>query len=110
MVAVYGESLTELLGRLFKKYGKMVGAQTNLDLSPGISRRLNELIKNPPDQVGRRRVVSVETMDGLKLVFSGDSWLTLRFSGTEPVIRCYSEAETRREAQALLKLGVRLLC
>ncbi len=110
MVAVYGESLTELLARLFKKYGKMVGAQTNLDLSPRISRRLNELIKNPPDRLGRRRVVSVETMDGLKLVFSGDSWLTLRFSGTEPLVRCYSEAETRREAQALLKLGVKLLC
>ncbi|HNS05696.1 MAG TPA: hypothetical protein PKH53_06800 [Candidatus Saccharicenans sp.] len=102
MVAAYGESLTELLARLFKKYGKMVGAQTNLELSPRISRRLNKLIKDPPEQVGRRRVVSVETMDGLKLVFSGDSWLTLRFSGTEPVVRCYSEAETRREAQALL--------
>jgi len=110
MVAAYGESLTELLARLFKKYGKMVGAQTNLELSPRISRRLNKLIKDPPEQVGRRRVVSVETMDGLKLVFSGDSWLTLRFSGTEPVVRCYSEAETRREAQALLKLGVKLLC
>ena len=110
MVAVYGESLTELLAQLFKKYGKMVGAQTNLALSAGISRRLSELIKNPPQTVGKRRVIAVETMDGLKLVFPGDSWLTLRFSGTEPVVRCYSEAETKQEAQALLTSGVRLLC
>jgi len=110
MMAVYGQSLTELLDQLFKKYGKMVGAQTSLGLSARISKRLKELIKDPPETVGRRRVMSVETMDGLKLVFSGDSWLTLRFSGTEPVVRCYSEAETRPEARALLNSGVKLLC
>lgn len=110
MMAVYGQSLSELLAQLFKKYGKMVGVQTNLALSARISRRLNELIKNPPQTVGKRRVVTAETMDGLKLVFPGDSWLILRFSGTEPVVRGYSEAETRKEAQALLAAGTRLLC
>jgi phosphoglucomutase len=110
MMAVYGQSLTELLNQLFKKYGKMVGAQTSLGLSAGISKRLKELVKDPPETIGGKQVKSVETMDGLKLVFSGDSWLTLRFSGTEPVVRCYSEAETWPEARALLNSGIKLLC
>lgn len=110
MVATCGESLSALLQKLFEKYGQMVGAQENLPLTPELGKKLKKLIKNPPDQIGRRKVLSVETMDGLKLDFSDDRWLILRFSGTEPVIRCYSEAETEKEARALLKDGIGLLC
>jgi len=110
MIAVCGQSLSELQEQLFKKYGRMVGTQQNLPLSSEKARKLEELIKNPPDKLGKRKVQSVETMDGLKLDFEEDRWLILRFSGTEPLIRCYSEAETEKEAQALLKAGVNLLC
>lgn len=109
MVAAYGLSLSQLLERLFKKYGKMVGAKEDIPLSPEKARKLNELIKNPPAYLGKRKVQSIETMDGLKLDFPNDSWLILRFSGTEPVIRCYSEAETEKEARALLKEGIKLI-
>lgn len=109
MISVCGLSFSQLLEQLFKKYGKMVGVQENIPLSPEKARKLNELIKNPPDFLGKRKVQSVETMDGLKLDLAGDSWLILRFSGTEPLIRCYSEAETEKEARALLKAGMELL-
>lgn len=110
MVATCGENLSVLLQKLFKKYGKMVGARVNLPLTPEASRKLQELIKNPPAYLGPRKVLTVETMDGLKLDFSDDRWLILRFSGTEPLIRCYSEAETEKEAKSLLKDGLGLLC
>jgi len=110
MVATLGEDLSVLLKKLFKKYGKMVGVQENLPRTPELERKLNELIKNPPLSLGQRKVLTVETMDGLKLDFSEDRWLILRFSGTEPLIRCYSEAETEQEARALLKDGLKLLC
>jgi phosphoglucomutase len=110
MIAVYGQNLSELLKQLFKKYGRMFVTQENVPLTPDKAKRLRELIKNPPDFLIKKKVLSVETMDGLKLNFSEDNWLILRFSGTEPVIRCYSEAETEKEARALLKAGLELLC
>jgi len=110
MVATYGEPLSVLLKKLFKKYGKMVGAQENLPLTLNLENKLNELIKNPPLKIGQRKVLTVETMDGLKLDFPDDRWLILRFSGTEPLLRCYSEAETEKEARSLLKDGLGLLC
>lgn len=109
MVAVYGLNLSPLLKQLFDKYGLMVGAKENVKLTPERTRKLQELIQNPPDRVGKRPVQSVETMDGLKLDFEGDRWLILRFSGTEPLIRCYAEAESEKEARALLRAGLELL-
>ena len=109
MLAVCDQSLSELLNELFKKYGPMIGSQENIKLTEERARRLEELIKNPPDKVGKRKVLSIETMDGLKMNFSNDRWLILRFSGTEPLIRCYSEAESQKESRALLRAGLELL-
>jgi len=109
MVAACGQSLSSLKRELFKKYGEMVGVQKNLKLTPEKARKLKELIKNPPVKLGRRKVMLVETMDGLKMDFEDDRWLILRFSGTEPLIRVYAEAETEKEAKALLRAGLELL-
>lgn len=109
MVAVCGQSLSELLNELFRKYGLMIGSRENIKLTEERASRLKELIKNPPDKVGKRKVLSVDTMDGLKMNFSNDRWLILRFSGTEPLIRCYSEAESQRESRALLQAGLELI-
>lgn len=109
MVAVCGLSLSQLLQQLFKKYGLMVGVQQNIKLTPDKARKLEALIKNPPGRLGKRVVQSVETMDGLKLDFDDDRWLILRFSGTEPLIRCYAEAGDEKEARALLRAGLELL-
>ncbi|MGB4704646.1 MAG: phosphoglucomutase/phosphomannomutase family protein [Candidatus Saccharicenans sp.] len=109
MISVCGLSLSQLLQQLFKKYGRMVCVQENLPLTPQNARKLEALIKNPPGRLGKRVVQSVETMDGLKLDFSGDAWLILRFSGTEPLIRCYAEAGSEKEARALLRAGRELL-
>lgn len=109
MIAVCGLSLSELLKQLFRKYGLMVGVQQNVKLTPEKAGKLEELIKNPPDRLGKRLVQSVETMDGLKLDFDDDRWLILRFSGTEPLIRGYAEAGNETEARALLRSGLELL-
>jgi phosphoglucomutase len=109
MVAACRLDLSDLLNELFKKYGFMVGAQENIILTPDKARRLEELIKNPPQRLGKRKVLSVEIMDGLKMNFNDDRWLIMRFSGTEPLIRCYSEAESEKESRALLKAGLELL-
>ncbi len=47
----------------------------------------------------------VITLDGVKIIFD-DGWLLLRPSGTEPVFRCFAEAQKKKRAQQLLKLGL----
>jgi phosphomannomutase len=48
-----------------------------------------------------RRVGQVVRTDGLKLIFGDGSWVCYRLSGTEPVVRVYSEARSPADAEKL---------
>ena len=52
---------------------------------------------------------NIKTIDGVKFELEDDSWLLLRFSGTEPVCRFYAEAPTLKEAEEMTILGSRML-
>jgi phosphoglucomutase len=109
MIAVSGKSLTDLRQDFFRTYGKKISGQRSVPLHPKSERALKDLIIAPPEHLGGRRVLGVERVDGIKLDFNDDDWLLLRLSGTEPLIRCYAEAESRAELEKLLGLGVREL-
>lgn len=109
MVAASGKSLVGLQEDLFARYGRREGGQKNISLTLERERKLRKLIKNPPSRLDGRRVLGVETIDGLKLDFDNDDWLLLRFSGTEPLVRCYAEADSRKEMERLMKLGLEKL-
>jgi phosphoglucomutase len=106
MIAATGLSLGGLREALFREYGEMTSGERDLPLTPERAKKLRALIQNPPSKLGRRKVVSAETIDGLKLDFEADRWIVLRCSGTQPIIRCYAEAETCEEVEALLKKGL----
>lgn len=106
MVAASGKSLVELQADLYARYGRREDGQKNVGLTPERARRLRNLIRNPPARLDGRRVVGVETIDGIKLDFDNDDWLLLRFSGTEPLIRCYAEADSHKEMERLMKRGL----
>jgi phosphoglucomutase len=106
MIAATGKSLSALQAELFKTYGVMTSGQKTLPLTPERAKTLKALALDPPAKLGRRKIVAVETLDGLKLDFEQDRWLVLRLSGTEPLIRCYAEAETAEEVEILLKKGL----
>ena len=61
------------------------------------ARLLQELDQNPPAKVAGKAVKDCLAIDGYKLTLADDSWLLIRFSGTEPVLRLYSEAKTLEE-------------
>ena len=56
-----------------------------------------------------KRVVDVKDFDGVKLICEDESWLMLRPSGTEPLVRAYAEAKTSKRAKQLIEYGDRLL-
>ena len=63
---------------------------------------------NPPKQVLGKPVVDIRSADGYKLICDDSSWLMLRLSGTEPILRIYSEAATEKKALAILEEGRRI--
>jgi phosphoglucomutase len=109
MIAVMGKHLVDLRKDLFKTYGPMVGDQKNIPLTPDNERRFRDLVRTPPESLDGRPVVSLEMIDGLKLDFDGDDWFLLRISGTEPLIRCYAEAENRKSLDRLMARGLELI-
>jgi phosphoglucomutase len=109
MVAVSGKPLAELVRGLFKEYGERVGGQRSVPLNPEREKSLRRLIKNPPSKLAGRYLVEATTIDGVKFDFSDDDWLLLRLSGTEPLIRCYAEAGSKKDMRALLKAGLEKL-
>jgi phosphomannomutase len=58
-----------------------------------------------PGSLGGQEIVEVKTTDGVKYLLSDDSWLLIRPSGTEPVLRVYAEAREPDMVKALLAYG-----
>jgi hypothetical protein len=95
MIAASGKNLSEIRKALFREYGTLVGGQRILPRTPAREKRLKEFVDNPPATLGARKVETVEIKDGINLEFADDAWLHLRFSGTEPVIRCHARLNPR---------------
>jgi phosphomannomutase len=66
------------------------------------------LIAAPPARLGDVAVVGINDRDGVKFNLADDSWLLIRPSGTEPVLRIYAESRSDAQVQRLLTDGARL--
>jgi len=105
-----GRPLRELLEELFAKYGRHVSGRTSVPSPPGDLRAsLARLGSEPPEIVAGRRVMSVNRLDGVKLLLEDGSWLLMRPSGTEPIVRVYAESKDKEQLTALLEAGKVLL-
>ena len=63
------------------------------------------LAQEAPGQIGGESVVETITRDGCKYLLKDDSWLLIRPSGTEPVLRVYAEGRSPEMVEALLGYG-----
>jgi phosphoglucomutase len=86
---------------LFAKVGSFYPLPENFRLTPDIKEKFTEKIQIDPSTFANRRVSEVVRKDGLKLVLDDGSWVCYRLSGTEPVVRVYSEAPSQEELKAL---------
>ena len=101
MVAVRGKSLGEQLRQLFAKVGEFYPNRENLRLTPDVKEKFVEKVKTDPATLGRHKVAQIVRTDGLKLVLDDGSWVCYRLSGTEPVVRVYSEARRSDQIEPL---------
>jgi phosphomannomutase len=64
-----------------------------------------KLVETPPATLGGVKVAKVQTLDGVKYVLEDESWLLIRPSGTEPVLRVYAEGRDEKMVKSLLGFG-----
>ena len=109
MLAVEKKPLPKLLARLQKEYGPHEYARIDAHFPLEKRAALMEFCKNnPPSRLIKSPVADVKSYDGVKFIAEDGSWLMLRGSGTEPILRIYSEAKSRKDAEKLLQDGVKL--
>jgi len=102
MLAARGGSIEEQVSALFKKLGREFWpVRENLHLSD--EQKANAIKKVAVDSstLLGRKVVSVDRTDGAKFVFDDGSWMLLRLSGTEPLLRLYIEADSAKASAKL---------
>jgi alpha-D-glucose phosphate-specific phosphoglucomutase len=101
MVAARGTSLGAQLKTLFAKVGSYYPVRENFHLTAEQKAAFTEKLKADPKELSGRKVVSVVRIDGLKLILDDGSWVCYRLSGTEPVVRAYTEARNEQDMNAL---------
>ena len=101
-VANRGKSLREQLQEISNQVGSFFPQRENFRLTPEVKTKFTEKLKSDPHEFLGHKVTEVVRKDGLKLVLSDGSWVCYRLSGTEPVVRVYSEA---RSEEGLKKLS-----
>jgi phosphoglucomutase len=108
-VAVRGRSLTEQLDELYNRVGKLESGKIGVKLTDEIARSLKEKLAQEPSEIGGKKIDNINRMDGVKFIFADKSWMLMRPSGTEPLVRIYAEAENKEVLEVLIEQGRRYL-
>jgi len=104
MLARTGQRISQLRERVYDITGRLYAVEDNTPATPEmrivIPRRLREATI---DHIGPYPVVRVSHLDGTKFFLEQDNWALLRFSGTEPVLRIFAEADSPEKARELTR-------
>lgn len=112
MMAARHAGITHIMEQMEKQYGKFHYLREDISLKEdpaGKEEILENLKNNPPGELLGKKVVQVKTFDGIKFICEDDSWLLLRFSGTESLLRVYAESGSLKYARELIQYGRKLV-
>jgi phosphomannomutase len=103
-IAATGQGLREQLDQVMAAYGRLYYRRIDAKIGVAEKERLLERLRHdPPCVIAGRSVSSTNFSDGFKFIFDNGDWLLIRPSGTEPVLRLYSEAGEEAMVEALLR-------
>ena len=99
--------LHELIADIQQEVGPAAYARTDIPLQRPVPKKamVTRLSEHAPATLAGESIVEVSTLDGVKYILANDSWLLIRPSGTEPVLRVYAEGRSDEEVSALLAFG-----
>ncbi len=109
VVALAGKTLNAVLKGLYQQYGGFYTDRLNLKLKDGLKEVMTAKLKdNPPAEIAGQKVVEISRKDGTQFILASGEWLMVRFSGTEPIMRCYMEARSPENLERLRLAGKEL--
>jgi phosphomannomutase len=108
MVSESGKPLHTLIRDMWREFGEYHFERRDLrvplTLGSALVKRFRE---EPPQQFAGFELERVFTLDGTKLIFTDESWILFRQSGTEPLLRIYAESKTAEQVARLMAEGLR---
>ncbi|MDA8098291.1 MAG: phosphoglucomutase/phosphomannomutase family protein [Nitrospiraceae bacterium] len=106
MVARERKSVKELLKRLYKEVGTILNHRINIHLDESNRKEVADRLSQPITELDGLRVKGKKaTSDGTKYMLEDDSWVLMRASGTEPVVRLYVESSSEEKLKELVEAG-----
>lgn len=104
-----GKTPAQLLEYLFSKVGPHYYDRLDVEFSEDQRQAVVQRIKkNEPAAIGGIKVARTDTRDGFRFILVDNSWLLIRFSGTEPVMRIYAESNSLERVKEMLDFGRKL--
>jgi phosphomannomutase len=108
--AVRKTTFGAMLKKLYKEVGEYCVGRDNFRLTEQAKEALVKRLKaRPPREIAGKKVEQVVTLDGFKFLLQGKSWVMVRFSGTEPVVRLYAEAIGKAGLKKVMAAGKRMI-
>lgn len=101
-----GKNPSELIDYLYSKVGPHYYKRVDIRFQSGQRDEIIDRVKNnPPESIDNVKVVQIDTTDGYRFHLADKTWLLIRFSGTEPLLRIYTETDSLERVERLLKIG-----
>lgn len=108
--AVRKKSFRDILKNLRQQVGPYYSDRVNLHLADEVMQAVRRRMETfTPNTIGPLAVKKIVRLDGYKFIFEDDSWLGVRLSGTEPVVRLYLEASSPKKLKQLRDIGTHLI-
>ncbi len=105
-----GKSPSELIDYLHSKVGPHYYRRIDVKFSESKRQAINKRVSNyNPESIDNIRVDSLDTRDGFRFMLADTSWLLIRFSNTEPLLRLYAESNSQERLERLLGLAQELV-
>jgi phosphomannomutase len=108
MMVKLGKKPSQLIELLFEKVGPHYYDRVDSRFTGDPQARKNKILEANPVTIGGLPVSGLDTTDGFKFNLQEKGWLLIRFSGTEPIIRVYTETTEPERVQAILDDGLRI--
>jgi phosphomannomutase len=110
IVADAGVPLSELVTDLQQTVGPTAYKRNDIRLQRFVAKKemVQQLLDTAPEYIAGEKVIKIDSYDGVKFHLADDSWLLIRPSGTEPVLRLYAEAGSEAAVDALLETAYQL--
>ena len=101
-----GKTPSQLVEYLYSKVGPHYYNRADVKFPAEKRQAIVERLRHkPPQSIEGVRVVKVDTADGFRFTLADTTWLLIRFSGTEPILRIYAETNSPERVERLLKFG-----